>query len=231
MSKDGKSQEHAEALTMAMEDVRRIREVLDDVRGDSAVRAVLRPSLVLGFFLAPIIILYGVFAQWLFDSEGVLLWEWHRKTWLWVFSSAMIVSTGLIKWTVLSIASWNQGFTGFSVWRKILLELRYYRVTTIAIGLLVTLSVYCVHIGHVESIVGMVVLVSGAICFLIPLVLPLDEMTPVGLAMFVVGVVCLFYWPAYPFYKVAAVYGGTCIWIGLVGLRISPNKEEPHTNG
>ena len=48
MSKDGKSQEHAEALTMAMEDVRRIREVLDDVRGDSAVRAVLRPSLVLG---------------------------------------------------------------------------------------------------------------------------------------------------------------------------------------
>lgn len=208
-----------EELRNALDDVRRIREVIEETKESQPIRALMRPLMIYALVVSPVVVVYGLVAQWLMDAQGEVFWGLHKTSLQWLFGGALLVLLGAVKWLVAARAARQNGHEMTKIWRKMLFGLGYYRIVVTMLVLIGVLVWTFVEIGQAHRIAGLICLLSGVIMFLMPLALPLPEMSGAGLFLMVAGAIGLFVWPAYPFYKVAGIFGTGCVWIGLAGFR------------
>lgn len=203
-----------EELQAALEDVRRIKRLIHDARESNSLRLVLRPMFRLGWFYAPIFFLYGVLAQWLLDASFSTWMGFSKTALLWGLSLFMVVLTGVIKQIVAVGAGRAQGISIWTSW-GLIVGTSYVRLVFPYMTILLVLSALFIKIEHPEWIVGLLCMVYGAIFLSGSLALPFPNMTIAGVIAIVGGGLSFFVFPGFPFYKLAAVLGLSCLMMGF----------------
>lgn len=195
-----------EEVQHALEDVRRIRTLLDTSRRSSALRRVFRPVMLFGFFLGPVLALFALFLEWVSHRPGTTLWGLGKAELMWIAGGAWMLVNGVVKMVVFRVSARREGFSLGAFMKRI------YRADYLR--LLVPLGIFsallCVVVSRLEApgmITGILFLTFGLLWVMLPLALPIPESPVLGWFFVVGGALALFVLPSYPFLK-AAVLGG-----------------------
>lgn len=205
-------------LESAMEDIRQIRGVFDKVRMDHPFRSILRPYFRFTLWMVPVIVVYGIIAQLYYEAKLPNVFGLSRTAILWYLLGAMVLSSSVIKFAVFAHTARQTRISIRRFFTRFFIEDQYYRVYFSVIGLTIAGSVAIWHAGRPDQIVGFISAGAGAVLFLMPLSIPADEFTRPGVFMLVLGILSMFVLPQFPYYKVAVLWGGLCLFIGLYGL-------------
>lgn len=214
-----------EELEQALEDVRQVRRTVDRLRSSHPVREMLRPMSRFGFWLMPVFVAYGVGMQWLLDSSVEKCWGLSKHGWITLATVAFILLSGLAKFLILRQTYEQKKMSTGRVLKKLLLGDGYLRIVGAMLPTLFVLIVFFVQAGQSHHIVGLIGLLAGTIYILIPLVWPLFEISSVGVFVLLLSGISLFVFPAYPFYKVAVIFGGLSLGVGI-GFRGKHSEGE-----
>ena len=214
-----------EELEKALANVRMIREVMDKVRLSHPVREMMRPLLLLGLWFMPVFVLYGVVCQWLWDRPATQFWGQPKSTWIWSASFLLISLAGYAKYYVSRPEMNRHGYDYLSFLKRILVGDGYLRIVFGVLALLGASIALVVQAGLSHQIPGLFVIGTGAIMLMLPLALPLPELTGTGVFLIFAGIFSLFVFPTYPFYKVSVLFGLFNLLVGLQGLKISASSQ------
>ena len=190
----------------ALDDVQRIRDLLDSSHRDHPLRRIFRPLTLLGFFFGPLVIGFGIWMQWVYGSGRAEILGFDRTTVLWLLGGSAMLLTGVAKLVIFRFGAVREGFGLAGFFRRVY-SLGYLRIL-VAIASVVGVScVVVAELGRPDMIVGLITLGFGALLIALPVVLPLPETSSLGVFFLVGGALAVFLLPAYPFYKVAALWG------------------------
>lgn len=215
-----------EELEAALEDVRQLRMTVDSLRRSHPIRLVLQPLARYMFYLAPMIVVYGVGIQWLIDSGVKRVWGLSIISFIMLVSLFYLCVASLMKYLTFDRMYRKQGMDTNKAIRRIFLNDGYIRIVLGLIPAQFVLIVVFVQAGLSHHIVGLIGLVSGAVYIIAPLAVPMDEITWIGVMLLVGSAISLFVFPAYPFYKVAILFGGACLGFGPIGFKKWEGVEE-----
>ncbi|MCK6512430.1 hypothetical protein L6R29_21070 [Myxococcota bacterium] len=214
-----------EELETALANVRMIREVMDKVRLSHPVREMMRPLLLLGLWFMPVFVLYGVVCQWLLDQPVAQLWGQPKSTWIWSASFLLFSFAGYAKYYVSRPEMNRHGYDYLSFLKRILVGDGYLRIVFGVLALLGASIALVVQAGLSHQIPGLFVIGTGAIMLMLPLALPLPELTGTGVFLIFAGIFSLFVFPTYPFYKISVLFGLFNLLVGLQGLKIAASPQ------
>ncbi len=226
-----------EELETALANVRMIREVMDKVRLSHPVRDMMRPLLLLGLWFMPVFVLYGVVCQWLLDQPTEQLWGQPKATWIWSASFVLFSFAGFAKYYVSRPEMNRHGYDYLSFLRRILVGDGYLRIMFGVLALMGASIALVIQAGLSHQIPSLAIIGSGAIMVMLPLALPLPELTGTGVFLIFAGLFSMFVFPTYPFYKISVLFGLFNLLVGLQGLKIAvplrtislPDKSETNT--
>lgn len=223
----GQPNEWPEELQTALDDVRRMREVMDAVAGNHPMRQLIRPSLLVALYAAPLIIAYGIWAQWVVDQPGTTLWGWSKTAVLWTVGLVFMVVSKGIQLALFAQLSRAKGYNASRFFGKIFWSSGYVRLTVPVVLMCVVASVAFAQAGRADQIVPLVSMGVGALLLAYPLIFPVLEFNTEGPGLYCLlgGGISMFVFPAYTFYKLAILWGGFCIWCGLISFRF-PKPED-----
>jgi len=224
-----KGLEETPDLRTALEDVHRIRELVDRTRGSHPIRQILRPLLIMSIIIGPIMAIYGIASQLILDAARVTIWGMSKTTFLWIMGGAMGLLIGSLK-TMLPFATLPRGDQEYSRILKKIFTLDYGRIILPILSLAGAACLLAIQAGSPHQVFGLVTAAIGAIWIAAPLAFPLPEVSRGGVFLLIGGIVALFVWPEYPFFKLAAIWGLALVGIGLAGLR-SSGKNDRGENG
>lgn len=221
------SNEWPEEIQAALDDVRRVREVMDTVAGNHPFRTIIRPSLLLALYASPLIILYGIGAQWLVDQPGASYGGWSKTTLLWTSGLFLGVITKGIQFALFAQLSRKQGYDAARFVRRVFWKSGYFRLTFPFSIVCIAGSVALVQAGRADQVIPFVSAGVGALLLAYPIIFPVPEFDTLGPGLFCLigGCIGMFVFPAYSFYKLAILWGGFCIWCGLLSFRF-PKPED-----
>ncbi|MFQ5514483.1 MAG: hypothetical protein ACE5FG_08575 [Myxococcota bacterium] len=212
-----------EELARALEDLRQIREVVDRVRAHHPVRMVARPWLGLCVVVGVIVVAFGVGAQLALDYGGESVLGLSPVGFVWVLGAVLAVGLQIAKLMVIDAASRRVGYDLSAVLRSVFTA-DYVRIVLPGALLLLLGSLGLHSVDGDDLILGFVLAGVGAL--LIPLsgAIALPECSIFGVLLLIGGGLAMFTFPEWPFYKLAAVWGGTLI---LGALLLRPRLTAP----
>lgn len=223
--------EYPEDLQSALENVRRMRDLVDQVRGSHPMRMVMRPMMLYGLAVGPFMVAFCVISQQILDSSSNLVWGFTKSTWLWGFGIVFLVANGIIKNYIVSVISRRKGYDLLSVWKKIF-NAGYLRIILPLLVILAVGSYIIAPTDQAHMLVGFITVVLASVVIAQPLTMPLPEMTIIGIYMMITGIISLFVLPDYPFYKLAVIWGGVCGIMGGIWWKMPrENSEVGEDNG
>ena len=206
-------------LQAALEDVRRIRELLDDIGEQNPMRVIMRPIFQLGLAFAPLVLVIGLLSQWVMDAPGEEVLGLSKGWAYGLLFGGFAVFGGILKTVIFMREGKRQGIDLSGVWRNVMTTGYFRIIIPIFLGA-GFICAFLVQHGHGEHTIGIFLIAYGIILMEMPFALPVPQVTGLSYAMIVAGGLSLFVWPAYPFYKFALLFGGTCLWLGVAGTRV-----------
>ncbi len=217
--------EERQNIRAALEDVNRIRELVDRTRGSHPVRQILRPLLITCIIVGPIIAVYGIASQLILDRAGVTIWGIPKVTLLWIMGGGVLLTIGALKLMFPFRALKGDEQEYFLILKKIY-TLDYGRIILPILSLAGAACLLVIKAGNPHQVVGLITAAIGAIWIAAPLAFPLPEVSRGGLFLLITGIISLFGWPEYPFFKLAVIWGIALVGIGLIGLRSSGQNDR-----
>ena len=207
-------------LQSALDEVRRIRDLVERTRMSHPIRYLLRPLMFYVIALAPLVVIYGIVSQWILDAETDNVLGLSKDTLLWVFGAASLVFISVIKAVVPWIAFHRDEQELLRILRKIYTA-DYFRVVLPVVCLAAAACVAMAQAGNAHQIMGLITAAVGVVWMMATLMFPLPEYPPISIFLIVTGILSIFILPAYPFYKLAVVWGIALFALGILGLRVS----------
>lgn len=202
----------------ALDDVRRIRELVDRTRDHHPVRLVVGPVVTLLGLLGPVVAAYGVVSQLVLDGRIAPPAGLSRAAFLWVLGGITVVGTGALKALVTALTTRKEGYELSRILKQIYGP-TWARVFLPTMALAVAASVAAAQLGAPWLIVGLVTGALGAVLVALPIALPLPELTLLGVGLLVSGIASMFVARDAPFYALAVIWGVHLLAAGLVGRR------------
>ncbi len=215
-----------EELEKALEDVRQVRMTVDRLRRSHPIRDALKPLSHYAFVLGPIFVVYGVGMQWLRDSSVQQVWGIPKAGFIALLTFLLMMLMGFAKSTVYKRALRHKNVDANEMLKQIMVSSGYLRIIAGTVPMFVVLCLVFVQMGHSHQIVGLVGLFSGSVYILIPLALPMKEISWLGALITIASGISMFIFPAYPFYKVAVLFGGLSLGFGVIGFSSLEETER-----
>ncbi len=211
--------EATEDLQAALKDIRLIRELVDRTRESHPIRLILRPHLNLFIISGPIMAIYGIGSQLILDAAEVTIWGLPKNILLLIMGGMTALLFGVLHAVLLYPIFKKKGaHEYFRIIRKGY-YVDYSRIVLPISSLAGAACLIAVLPGNPHQIVGLVTAAVGAIWIAMPLALPLPEISRGGVFFLITGIIAIFVWPEYPFFKLAAIWGLGLVGIGFFGLR------------
>lgn len=214
-----------EELQAALEDVRQVRDTLGKLRMTHPIRDMMRPLQVFSIVMGPVLLVYGIIMQRMYDTPGSQIFGLSKTTFVWIATLLLVVVSGVIKGMLVRKASADLGYSYTGLLNRVLWDDGYIRIIAAVFPMIAILIATFIHIGHAYQIPGLIMLFTGAITILIPLAFPLQELTRVGVFSLVAGGASMFVYPEFPFYKAGILFGVMCIILGVTPIRSSNGAE------
>ncbi len=215
-----KTQKHetTEDLQAALKDIRLIRELVDRTRGSHPIRQILRPHLIIYILSGPIMAIYGIGSQLILNAEKVTIWGLSKTILLLIIGGITALLIFVLHVVLLSPIFENNAYKFFRILKKIN-AIDYSRIVLPISSLTGAACLIAIITGNPHQIAGLITAAIGAIYIAMPLALPLPEVSRGGVFLLVTGIMAIFVWPEYPFFKLAAIWGLGLVGIGFFGLR------------
>ncbi len=196
-------------LAAALEDLRRIREVVDRARANHPVRLVARPLLGYALSLGLAVIAFGV--------AGEVALRYGRGDLIWALGGALLVAAWLGKLVLIDAASRRVGYDIVSVLRETFT--RDYLRILVPGAFSIALAGQALHtLGGDHLILGFVLAACGALLIPLTAAIALEEWALMGVWMFLSGAAAMGVFPGRPFLTLAVCWGGALV-VGAVLLR------------
>jgi hypothetical protein len=214
----------AEELEAALEDIKRIREVIQETRQRNPIQILMGPMFMLGLSFAPLFILAGIAGQLIYQTPGPDVWGYPKSWAIGALIGLVIVTSSLIKVSRARTVSKQHGYQYWAIWKQ-LFTTGYPRIAFPIIVMMVVTSIYLYQLGQGHQIIGIIGMASGCILLAAPLALPLPETRNLGIAFLTSSALSLFVLPTYPFYKMSVIWGLGCLWMAWIAMRGSERTE------
>ncbi len=205
-------------LQDAIEDIRLIRELVDRTRGSHPIRQILRPHLNFFMIIGPIMAIYGIGSQLILDAANVIILGLPKNIILLIIGGITALLLSILKVALFSPIFGFDAHEYIRNWRKVV-TVDYFRIVLPISSLAGAACLIAIITGNPHQIVGLITAAIGAIWIAMPLALPLPEISRGGVFLLITGIIAIFVWPEYPFFKLAAIWGLGFVGIGFFGLR------------
>lgn len=200
------TEELPEEVKAALDDLRRIREVVDVVSDEHPMRRIARPLMLYTMIAGLSFAVFGVVAQLVLDSEAESIAGLSPVGAVWVLGAVFLGATAAVKNTVFVVISRRAGYDVDVLLRSIFNSA--YRRVILGIFFLMALGTAALVVVGAESmILGLITAATGAVWFILPAVLPIKEFTWLGASLMVLGGLSMFLYPEWTFYKLSVIWG------------------------
>jgi len=201
-------------LKAAIEDLRRIREVVDASETTHPLRYVARPLLRLTTVFGVLTAAFGIVAQ-LVLIQGPTVLGLSTQVFVAALAGLFIGFGGIAKWVVVSASSRKAGYDVLQIVRMVMGP-RYMRLVLPSAAIIVVGTSLLVSQGAERFLVPFLTVVIGAVMVEMPLIIPFKETTIPGLVALVLGVLGLFFFTAWPFFQLAVLWGVPFLVAGVL---------------
>lgn len=215
-------------LEAALQDLRRIREVVDSGRDNHPIRLIWHDLLIFSALLGVLFMVFGVLAQLILLYSSTEILGLSSTGQVWALGILLFVVGTVLKLYVYHLASKRAGYD-MSYVMKTLATGDYMRLMGSVMSMAVVTGVALAISGQSHMLVGLIVMALGFICLVVPTIFPL-RLTTIGFCYVILGILAMFLLPQWPFYKFAAILGLPMFIGALVG-RSRPRPMSAKTGG
>lgn len=211
-------------IQAALEDVRRIRTLVQRGQDSRPLWLVMKPLYVFAIVAGPVVAAFAIGAQLIVDHPASRLAGLTKPALLGIMGGLLVALSAGLKSLIAAAVSRREGLELSRVLREVFS--RHYFRTALPIITLTAAAAASLHQGaQDQAIAGLVSAAFGALLITAPLVVPVRGATAAGLFALLGGVTAMFVLPAYPFYKVAVIWGVALSAVGIMGRR-QPDPDE-----
>jgi len=195
----------------ALEDLRRIREVIDESEETHPLRLVMRPLMLFAALMGPPVIAFGMAAEWIVD-RGEPLFGLSPAAVIWIIAGVTVLIATVAKSMIIASTSRRAGYDVTHIYRA-LFSRDWVRLVLPTFVLTLLASTTLAAAGEASAILGVVTVGVGGIWISYGTIFPLRELSGLGMVLMALGVAATFLFPEWTFYKLAAIWG-VCFSIG-----------------
>ena len=215
-------------IQAALEDLHRIREVVDRAHEGHPLRRIARPMMLYTMIAGIASAVFGVTAQLILVSGAESIVGLRPELAVGVLAVLFAVGALIVKNYAITSSSRKIGFDLNVVLRSIF-NPSYLRVV-LGVFTLVALGIAGLLLndgGHM--VLGLLTVGVGTVWAITPILFPIREFSYLGYSMIVLGALAMFLFPEWTFYKLAVIWGLPLSLGGLILYRRFPKLSAVRT--